>query len=58
MLVVFFTLALLKVSAGATDWTSITIRNNGGYIARFEASYEVGTDIFVEKSEHFPGRTK
>ena len=48
----------LQISVNAKDWTSIEVRNSGGYIARFEVSYIVGSDpdIITEPSGNFPGK--
>ena len=46
---------LQSLAQAAPDWTSVTVTNRGGYIARFEATYEVGSDIITEPSDHFPG---
>ncbi|CAF0772927.1 unnamed protein product [Brachionus calyciflorus] len=36
-----------------TDWTIIKVRNNGGYVARFEIRYRLNQEYFQESTGTF-----
>jgi hypothetical protein len=47
--------ASLEALVTAKDWTTITVKNSGGFIARFEVSYILNSpDIITQKSGNFP----
>jgi hypothetical protein len=55
LLLTIFLIASLKAVVQAKDWTSITVRNNGGFIARFEVAYVLDSpNIITQKSGNFP----
>jgi hypothetical protein len=38
------------------DWTSVTVKNNGGYVARFEVRYKLDDVYKSEITDKFPGK--
>ena len=48
-------IASLEVLVTAKDWTTVTVKNSGGFIARFEVAYILNSpDIITQKSGNFP----